>query len=367
MRILFDLQHPAHLHFFRNVAARLAGEGHEVRFTGRDKDILVELARAYGIPLEVFGVAPKAHAATGVRATTGLHAVENALHLGLELLQRQWHLQRIIRQWRPDAMMAIAGTYVSSLGYLLRVPTYVFYDTEHATLSNLLAYPFATCIYVPRCYRKAIRWRHERYNGYHELAYLHPRYFTPDPAVMGEAGLAPGERFAIVRLVAWGAAHDIGRAGFTRENKLRLVRELGRHARVLVSCEGELPRELEPQRLRLPVARIHHLMAHAALVFGESATMASEGAVLGVPGVYVDPVGRGYTDEEERDYGLVFNFTSERQDEAIARGVEILREGRTEEWRARGRRLVAEKIDVTEMLHRIALERPYAQRRKAKG
>ncbi|MFW9998329.1 MAG: hypothetical protein ACFFD4_40195, partial [Candidatus Odinarchaeota archaeon] len=61
------------------------------------------------------------------------------------------------------------------------VPVYVFYDTEHATISNLLAYPFATCIYVPRCYRKQIRWRHVRYSGYHELAYLHPKYFKPDP------------------------------------------------------------------------------------------------------------------------------------------------------------------------------------------
>ena len=76
----------------------------------------------------------------------------------------------------------------------------------------------------------------------------------------------------------------------------------------------------------------------------------------------MDPVGRGYTDEEERDYGLVFNFTSARQDEAIARGEEILRDYREEDWRARGRRLVADKIDVTEMLHRIAVERPYARK-----
>ena len=343
MNILFDLQHPAHLHFFRNVAARLQNEGHTVRITGRDKDILVELAESYGVNVEVFGVARK-----------------GAVNLGRELIFRQWRLRQIIKEFQPDVMMAIAGTYISLLGKLMGVPVYIFYDTEHATLSNLLAYPFATCIYVPQCYRDQIRWRHVRYNGYHELAYLHPKYFTPDPSVLKDAGVQEGEIFTIVRFVAWGAAHDIGRAGFTDANKLRAIEELGRYGRVLISCEGELPNELEPYRLRLNVARIHHLMAYAALIFGESATMCSEGAVLGVPGVYVDPIGRGYTDEQERDYDLVFNFTSEQQNDAIARGVQVLANYHQDGWRAKGKQLLEEKIDVTELLYKVAVEKPFS-------
>ena len=44
MKILIDLQHPAHLHVFRNAVERWRAEGHEVLITGRDKDILVQLA-----------------------------------------------------------------------------------------------------------------------------------------------------------------------------------------------------------------------------------------------------------------------------------------------------------------------------------
>lgn len=343
MRFLFDLGHPAHLHFFRNVVARLADEGHRIRITARNKDILVELANNYGMDVEVFGTCRK-----------------GVVNMGLELLYRQWRLQKIIRQFKPDAMMAIAGTYISALGKLFRVPVYIFYDTEHATLSNLLAYPFATCIYVPKCYRKRIRWNHQLYNGYHELAYLHPRYFKPDPAVLRDVSMKPGDRFTIIRFVGWGAVHDVGRAGFTDENKIRAVRELQRYGRVFISCEGDMPTELEAYRLRLDVTRIHDLMAHAALIFGESATMVSEGAVLGVPGIYLDPVGRGYTDEQERDYGLVFNFGSRRQDEAIAKGVEVLSNGRRKDWRVRGQRLVEDKIDVTELVWRVISERPSA-------
>jgi len=342
VKVLIDLQHPAHLHFFRPAVIALRDQGHSVLLTGRDKDILVELARLYGLEIQVFGKAGK-----GVVA------------LGGELLQRQWRLQRIIRDQRPDVMMAIAGTFISSLGYLLRVPTYVFYDTEHATVSNLLAYPFATCVYVPQCYLKPIRWRHERYAGYHELAYLHPKHFTPDPSVLADAGLDRDQGFTIVRFVAWGAAHDIGHSGLSSADKLRVVEQLDRHSRVLISAEGELPPELEPRRLRLPVHRMHHLMHYAQLLFGESGTMPSEAAVMGVPSVYVSPLRLGYLEEQERDYGLVSCYRPERIEAAIERGVEILSHFARDRWRAAGQRLRDDKIDVTQLLVRVATERPH--------
>jgi predicted glycosyltransferase len=346
MNVLIDLQHPADLHFFRNAASRLVQEGHAVHFTGRDKDILVPLAREYGLNVEVIGVCRPGIA-----------------NLAWEMMQRQWHLQKIIRRFRPDVMMSVGGTYVSSLGRLLGIPVYVFYDTEHATISNLLAYPFATCIYVPKCYRKPIRWNHQRYDGYHELAYLHPKYFTPDPAVLAEVGVRPGDVFTIVRFVGWGAVHDVGMAGFTDENKIHAVRQFERFGRVFISCEGDMPAELESRRLRLPVSRIHHLMAYAALIIAESATMASESAVLGVPAVYVSPLPLGYLEEQQRDYGLVFNFRPEHQTEAIREGVAILDDYDRTHWQTLGQRLVDKRIDVTDLVHRIALERPFWGRR----
>ena len=255
MRVLFDLQHPAHLHVFRNLILRLKSEGHSVKVTGRDKDILIELAGNYGIDITVFGVAKK-----------GL------LNLGTELLYRGWRLYGIIKKFKPDVMMAVAGTYISLLGKMLNIPTYVFYDTEHATVSNLLAYPFSTCIYVPQCYRKKIKWKHIRYNGYHELAYLHPKYFKPDPSVLKDCGLAEDDIFTVVRFVGWAAVHDVGLKGFSRENKIRAVHELSKYGRVLISCEGELPSELEEYRLDLDVSKMHHVMAFAAMILDRKST-----------------------------------------------------------------------------------------------
>ena len=57
-----------------------------------------------------------------------------------------------------------------------------------------------------------------------------------------------------------------------------------------------------------PPEKIHHALYYADLFYGESPTMASEAACLGTPARYIDHKGRGYTDEQERKYGLVFNF-----------------------------------------------------------
>jgi len=336
MNILIDLQHPAHLHFFRPLVSHLEKQGHQIYITARDKDILVQLAQHLGIPIDVFGKARK-----------------GIFHLAMELIFRQWRLHKVIRRFKPHIIMAIAGTFISFPGYLHRIPTYIFYDTEHAVISNLLAYPFATCIYVPQCYRKKIRWNHIRYNGYHEIAYLHPHYFKPDPSVLELVGVKPGEIFTLVRFVSWQAGHDIGLSGLTKQNKIKAIQELSTLGRVFISSEGQLAPELEKYKLNLDITKIHSLMAYAALIFGESATMISEGAVLGVPGVYIDPIGRGYTDEQENQYGIVYNFTPKSQLQAIEKAVDILRNYQETPWRSIGQRIIAEKIDVTQMLCQV--------------
>jgi uncharacterized protein len=336
MRILIDITHPAHLHFFRNAATLLKNQGHEVRLTGRDKDILGELAEQYGLEIEKFG-----------RFKPGM------LNLFLELVYRWWRLYRIARKWKPDVMLSVAGTYTALVGWITRTPVHIFYDTEHATISNLLAYPFATCIHVPDCYNRPIRWPHRRYPGYHELAYLHPDYFTPDPAVLDELGVKPYEKFVLIRFVGWGAAHDVGHKGISPENKRKAVKEFSKYARVFISSEAPLPNDLEKYRFPIPSSRIHDAMAYATLVYGESATMASEAAVLGTPAIYLDDEGRGYTDEQERKYRLVFNYTESVDDQrlSIEKGIEILNTKEVKKlWQKKRGKILNDTIDTTKYI-----------------
>jgi predicted glycosyltransferase len=118
---------------------------------------------------------------------------------------------------------------------------------------------------------------------------------------------------------------------------------------VFISAEKKLSMDLDPYRIRIPPEKMHDVLAHAILFFGESATMASESAVLGTPAVYLDKIGRGYTNEEEI-YGLVFNFKNMLSDQkqAIQKGIELLNNPNLKKVMQNNRqKFLAHKIDVT--------------------
>jgi predicted glycosyltransferase len=293
MRVLIDIGHPAHVHFFRRPIATLREHGHEILITSRLKEIAGDLLDAYGLE----------------HVTLSKEGGKSGL-LG-ELLVRDFRLSRVVHKWRPDVMAAIGGIFIAHAGAIGRVPSMVFYDTENARLQNLLTYPLATRVIVPRCYAAwTPKGRTLRYPGYHELSYLRPPHFLAQREIALANGVATDRPTYLVRLVAWKANHDIGERGLSHETVRGIVRQLGSHGEVLISAESSLPDDLELLRYRGDPAMIHHVMAHCAGFFGESATMASECAVLGVPAVYAANTGRGYTDEQETSYGLVHNARS---------------------------------------------------------
>ena len=339
MRLLIDILHPAHVHVFRNLARELTARGHEVRFTLREKECARALLDEYSIPYEL------------------LSTQRTGAGLAREFAARTRRLWQEVARHRPHFLTGVMGPSIAVVGRLRRllggrVRTAIFYDTEMAKITNWFAYPLADYVCTPDCYQAPVRGRHLRYPGYHELAYLHPNRFHPDANVVRAAGVDPSERYFIVRFVSYAASHDFGTEGLAAQRKIDLVRMLAARGRVLISSEGPLPEEIAPYRLVLKPSLIHHLLAFATLLVGESATMASECAVLGVPAVYISPVGRGYTDEEETRYGLVVNFTGSRFREDWLTRVRDLVDDPTLVARARTARarLLAEKIDTTQWM-----------------
>lgn len=337
MRILIDISHPAHVHFFRNAISIWWKNGHDVRVVARDKDITCNLLERFQVPHKVLS-----KARTGVVGWTG----EMFAHIG--------RLLPLVMTFRPHVMLQIGGTFVGPVGWLTRTPAWAFTDTENATLSNAITFPFIDRIFTPQCYILDHGGKHLRYAGFHELAYLHPRWFVPDPRVLSRFGLKPEDPFSIVRFVAWQSAHDMGDRGFSLPNKVRLVLELAQYGKVFVSSEAPMPDAIKPYASPIPIEQIHHYIAYATLVVGESATMASEAAVLGTPAIFVSPTGRGYTDVQEHTYGLVFNFKNTEQIKALDTVKELVERPYPKDyWQKKRQRLLKDCIDVTEWLVRL--------------
>ncbi len=333
MRILIDINHPAHVHFFKYFVWEAEKLGHKILVTATRKDIAFRLLDEYGIKYENLG-------------SYGTSIYSKLANLPLKDLATL----KVARRFDPDVMLGVASHRICHTAFLLGKKAYVFDDTEHAALEILLYKPFATKIFTPDCFYKELGPKQVRYPGYHELAYLHPARFAPDPGLLKEAGLAEGEAFSIVRFVSWDASHDLGQRGIAMALKIRAVEALAQYGRVLITSEKVLPAELEQYRYSISPGKIHHFIAQAALVFGESATMCSEAAVLGTHAIFCDFNGRGYTDEEENRYGLVFNFRLDEESvkRAIGRAEELLSDPdlriKGQEKRAR---LLKDKIDVT--------------------
>jgi hypothetical protein len=255
-------------------------------------------------------------------------------------------LFRTIRHFRPDILAAIGGVSIAQVGRITGVPSLVFYDTENARLQNAITYPFASCVIVPRCYEAWVpRHKHVRYDGYHELSYLHPARFAPDRATAIANGLAPDGETFFIRIVSWKASHDIGERGWNAELLRQTVRKLTSVGKVLISSEAPLPADMESYRYTGKVSDVHHVLAHCRACVGESATMASECAVLGIPAIYAATTGRGYTNEQEARYQLVHNIRDLSWPE-LERGLEHILSTPKAIWRKAREKLLADTIDV---------------------
>lgn len=304
MRILVDILHPKSVHFFRPLIARWQQRGDVVQILTRDKDITHQLLEQFGMPFVC------------------LSRQQEAWRMAFELLQRWARLTGWVRRFRPDLTMAI-GAVTALPSRMLGVPHLAFTDTEADVLSNRLGMPFADRILTPTWFTKDFGPRHFRYRGFHEWSYLHPAEFTPDPVLVRAAGIDPEEPYAVLRFVRWSAAHDHGEAGLNPADAITLVQELSRRMRVYLSSEVPPPPELQPFVVQVRVDRMHHVLAFARLLAGESPTMGTEAALLGVPSVVASTwAGRcGNMQVLEHQFGLM--KVCERSQDAVRAALDL--------------------------------------------
>ncbi|MEM9974862.1 MAG: DUF354 domain-containing protein [Pseudomonadota bacterium] len=278
MRVLFDIVHPADVLFFKRPMDVLLARGDEILVLSRKKDVACELLDGFGIPHY-----PISRAATGT------------VPLALELARRDLAVWRAIRRFQPHVMIGFGGVAIAHAGRLTGVPALSVYDSENATLQTRITWPFITHLYVPEAYGGPVpRGRTTRWPGTKELSFLHPTSFQPNHDIALSHGVAEtGETF-FLRVVDWRANHDIGKAGWSGEMLQDVIRHLSARGRVILSSERPLPEAFEAYRYRGPITDVHHVMGHCRMVLGESATMASEAAILGVPGLYAGRDFPGY-------------------------------------------------------------------------
>ena len=336
MRILFDIGHPAHVHYFRNAIEILTKQGHEILVTTRKKEFTIQLLEYYQIPYVCTG--------RNYRSLIGklYSIIRNDLIILISSLR-----------FKPDIFVSFLLPFPAHIGFLLKKPVIGFGDTENAKLSLKLTKRFTNHILTPSCYQDDLGHKQIRFNGYMELCYLHPKYYQPNSYVLDLLRIQENEKYVILRFVSWNANHDLGHTGISLEMKRKIVQEVEKYAKVFISSENKLPEDLQNYQIKIPPEHMHDAIAFSNLLYGESSTMASESACLGIPAIFHDNEGRGYTYEEEEKYHLVFNYSEslEDQEKSLRKAIEILvKPNGKEEFQLKRREILSEKIDVTSFM-----------------
>ena len=330
MRFLFDIGHPAHVHYFKNLISLLQKQNHEIKITARDKEMTLYLLDKYGLDF----------VSTGKNASSILGKA-----LSLPLIESQ--IYKVAKQFKPDLIISTFTPYAAHVGKLLDIPVLGITDTEHATLSNTLAKDFTDCLIIPSGCNVDFTNKKVEYDGFLELAYLHPKYYTPDSKVLDFLKITDKENFVILRFVSWNAAHDWGMHGFSLKEKITLSTFLSKHLKVFISSEESLPKELNDYKLQIPPEMIHDALYYATMIIGDGATMSTEAALLGTPSILTNSLATKINHFRElEDEGLIYSTTDFK--EIVRRSLHIL--SSEIDYTSKKNTILKSKISLTDVL-----------------
>lgn len=333
-KILIDIGHPAHVHYYRNLARELEKTGSRVFWTVKDIPVAKRLLDHYGFQ---YTVLPK--------------KADGLIGKVFKQLQYDFNLLRLCIREKIDIAIGTSVS-VAHVSRISRVKSIVFDDDDDDVQPLVTRYvnPFADALLSP----DALKGKRKRqdtiyYPGYHELAYLHPRRFVPDTGVLGEAGLIQDEPFFIMRFNVFKAHHDVGIKGLTLEQKRRLIELLEPHGKIFITTERNIEPELKRYQLKISPEKIHSLMAFATMFLGDSQTMTSEAAVLGIPAIKCNSfAGRLSVPDQLEEYGLCFSFLPQDFDKMLSKVKTLLSiPDLKTKWQIKKNRMLADKIDVT--------------------
>ncbi|NGM69386.1 hypothetical protein G6M89_10260 [Natronolimnobius sp. AArcel1] len=340
MRCLFFNNTPAHVHLYKHTVTQLEDDGHDVLVLARNDEFTETLLSYHDVPYETYG-----------DRSESLHSLAWELPAHLATIGTQ------ARQFDPDVIFGI-GPYAAYTGTITRTPAIAVLDSE-PSLDHVVSRPFVQAFLTPAAFQKDLGAKHYEFEGFKESAYLHPDVFEADKSVRDDLGVDQDESYAIVRFNAFNGHHDVGRQGFSIEQRRELLSELADHATIFVSDEGgDLEFEdLPARKFDLHPARMHDALNEAALLVADTQTMITEAALLGTPALrsnsFVGEDDMGNFLELEKQ-GLVENIGE--FEAVLERSQELLAdESAPERWEQRRNDYVEDMVNLTDVISDVAL------------
>jgi predicted glycosyltransferase len=277
-KIWIDLDNSPHVPLFVPIVQELERRGYSVFLTARDCFQVCGLADRFDLNY----------------TRIGKHYGANKLMKIIGTLWRSLQLLPIVWTERPDASMSHGSRPLVLLSALLRIPTALLFDYEHARTLPFIKPTFGVAPEVinrpglARPFKRGLR----SYEGLKEDVYVSS--FKPDPSILREFGLAVHDIVTTIRPPASEAHYhnpDADRLflevveflGSTPGVRMIILPRNEKTQRELVY--GTWPEWCAERRIIIPDRVVDglNLVWHSDLVISGGGTMNREAAALGVP------------------------------------------------------------------------------------
>ncbi len=231
MKILIDVSHPAIVHFFKNFANIMIQKGNQILFTARDKDVTLKLLQHYNFNYIIFGKLKK-----------------NFLGKVFSIIKFEAMFIRTVMKFKPDIIFSYGSIIAAHASFIFRIPNITIHDTDIDVLIKINRL-FTSVYLTPDSFTINLGKKHIRFKGFKELAFLHPKFYHPNPKVLNKLGLKENEKYVLLRFVSWEAHDDFGKSGFSISEIRNLVQQFSMYAKVFISSEYLLPNDLQQYQL----------------------------------------------------------------------------------------------------------------------
>ena len=267
-KIFIDIYHTPQYNFFRNAIKELGPDRVDLCCVDRGKMANIIRHELPEFNLRVIG---------DYKHNKGMKSMVLKI-----ILPRMWKLWWMIKK-RKYRFVVTAHYQANFVAWLKGIPNVGFNDDPRKFVFASLM-KSANEVYLPP-FAEPIEGTHT-FNALKEWAYLSPKYFKPNPKVLEKYGLEP-KGYVFAREVSILTSNY-----FDQEKDIILSKsgEIPSDIPVLLSLENKFVKDKYPSNfivLEEPVEDIHSLMFYSRALMSSGDSMAREGAMLGVPSLYL--------------------------------------------------------------------------------
>lgn len=269
MNILFDINHPVDVNFFKNAMLILKRNGHNINIIFRSRGKLEKILR---YELNQFRITKIGNHKTGF-----FKKIASQLY-------RDYKIIPYIKKNNIDLVVCFGATAAIST-WICGKPYLAFDDDFEYKIPFYHANWFST----KHIYPEMIEYSNSKtvkYHGFKELAYLHPKYLKISDKILNEYSIKPN-KYVFVREIS-NVSLNYQKSNSILEQIIDKIKE--RKLTIFLSLENKNKQQFYTDLgcvvLEEPITDIYSLMYHSLFTISSGDTVARETAILGVPTLY---------------------------------------------------------------------------------